>query len=56
MLTKIKDVFTKEYQQEIQYRAFLVQSLSYFKLKTQSEDVDTNINRLRNREFRSQYS
>lgn len=46
MLSKVCEVFTKEYREETEYREFANTMLQHFKLKNTSESVEDKIKRL----------
>ena len=50
MWSRVKEVFTAEYQKEIEYRDFLLKSLTHFKLNNKSENVEIKIGRASCRE------
>lgn len=46
MLSKVREVFTKEYREETQYREFMSEMLPKFRLKNTSESIDQKVDRL----------
>lgn len=46
MLSKVREVFTKEYREETQYREFMSEMLPEFRLKNTSESIDQKVDRL----------
>ena len=46
MLSKVREVFTKEYREETNYRELAFQMLQNFRLKNTSESVEDKIKRL----------
>lgn len=55
MLSKVREVFTKEYREETNYREFTFNKLHCFKLKNKSESIDDKIKRLSDKEFVSNF-
>lgn len=55
MLGKVREVFTKEYREETNYREFASKMLHSFKLKNKSESIEDKIKRLSDKEFVSNF-
>lgn len=55
MLSKVREVFTKEYREETNYRELAVQMLQNFRLKNTSESVEDKIKRLSDKGFISEF-
>lgn len=55
MLSKVREVFTKEYREETNYREFVSKMLHDFKLKNKSESVEDKIKRLSDKNFVSNF-
>lgn len=55
MLSKVCEVFTKEYRKETVYRDFAFKMLHNFKLKNKSESVETKVKRLSDINFVSDF-
>lgn len=51
MLSKVREVFTKEYREETEYREFADTMLHHFKLKNTSESIEDKISRLSDEKF-----
>ena len=51
MLSKVREVFTKEYREETNYRELAFQMLQNFRLKNTSESVEDKIKRLSDKNF-----
>lgn len=51
MLQEIKRVFTKEYQNDVNYLEFKYQMRQYVKLMNESEKIDNKIERLREKGY-----
>ena len=46
MLSKVCEVFTKEYRKETAYQEFTAKMIQYFKLNNNSESVEDKVERL----------
>lgn len=46
MLQEIKEVFTKQYQENVDFLEFKLKMREYVKLKNESESIDSKIDRL----------
>ena len=55
MLSKVREVFTKEYREESNYRELAFQMLQNFRLKNTSESVEDKIKRLSDKNFVSEF-
>lgn len=55
MLSKVREVFTKEYREETEYREFLEKMLHNFELNNQSESVEEKVKRLTDKSFISNF-
>lgn len=55
MLNKVREVFTKEYREETNYRERAFQMLQNFSLKNTSESVEDKIKRLSDKNFISEF-
>lgn len=55
MLSKVLEVFTKEYRKETEYREFMEKNLDIFKLNNKSEDIETKVKRLKDKGFVSNF-
>ena len=55
MLSKVREVFTKEYREETSYREVAFNMLHNFKLKNKSESVEDKIKRLSDKNFVSKF-
>lgn len=53
MLSKVREVFTKEYREETQYREFMGGMLPEFRLKNTSESIDQKVDRLIEKNYES---
>lgn len=53
MLQEIKKVFTKEYQEDVQYLEFQYKMRQYVKLKNESESIDNKVARLQDNGYTS---
>lgn len=53
MLSKVREVFTKEYREETQYREFMSGMLPKFRLKNTSESIDQKVDRLIEKNYES---
>lgn len=51
MLSKVYEVFTKDYKEETEFREFFRNSIQHFKLKDVSESVEEKVKRLSDEEF-----
>ena len=56
MLSKVREVFTKEYREETEYREFADTMLHHFKLKNTSESIEDKIRRLSDEKFVSNFN
>lgn len=56
MLSKMYEVFTKDYKEETEFREFCRSSIQHFKLKTVSESVEEKVKRLSDKEFVSNFN
>ncbi len=56
MLDKVKEVFTKEYREETEYREFMKSNVDFFKLKNKSESIDEKVARLSRINFVSEFN
>ena len=55
-LQKIKEVFTKEYKQETEYRDFVEKNVNRFKLKSEERlDLSERLKSLENNNFQSNF-
>lgn len=55
MLNKVREVFTKEYRKETDYREMATKMLHNFRLKNTSESVEAKIKRLSDKNFVSEF-
>ena len=55
MLSKVREVFTKDYREETNYRELAFQMLPGFRLKNKSESVEDKIKRLSDKNFISEF-
>lgn len=55
MLSKVCEVFTKEYRKETEYREFMEKMCHSFKLNNKSEDVEEKVKRLADKNFISNF-
>lgn len=55
MLSKVREVFTKEYKKETEYREFMEKMLHSFELNNKSEDVEEKVKRLLDKNFVSDF-
>lgn len=55
MLKEVREVFTKEFRNEVEYREFMQKKLYSFKLNNQSEAVEDIIKRLQDKNFQSNF-
>lgn len=55
MLSKVYEVFTKDYKEETKFREFIRNMLPHFKLKDSSEIVEETVKRLSDKEFVSNF-
>ena len=55
MLSKVREVFTKEYRKETNYREMSFNMLHNFRLKNTSERVEDKIKRLSDKNFVSEF-
>lgn len=55
MLGKVREVFTKEYREETEYREFADTMLHHFKLKNKSESIEKKVKRLSDDKFVSNF-
>lgn len=55
MLGKVREVFTKKYREETNYRELAFKTLHDFKLKGTSESVENKVKRLSNKNFVSEF-
>ncbi len=55
MLGKVREVFTKEYREETEYREFASKMLHSFRLKNESERIEEKIKRLSDKNFVSDF-
>ncbi|MBQ8117263.1 MAG: hypothetical protein IJ794_00505 [Lachnospiraceae bacterium] len=55
MLKEVREVFTKEFRDEVEYREFMQKKLYSFKLNNQSEAVEDIIKRLQDKNFQSNF-
>ena len=55
MLSKVREVYTKEYREETNYRELAFQMLQNFRLKNTSESVEDKIKRLSDKNFVSEF-
>ena len=55
MLSKVREVFTKEYREETNYRELAFQMIHNFRLKNTSESVEDKIKRLSDKNFVSEF-
>lgn len=55
MLSKVCEVFTKEYREETEYLELTYKMLHCFRLKNKSESVEAKIKRLSDKEFVSNF-
>lgn len=55
MLSKLCEVFTKEYKKETEYREFMENTLHSCKLNDNSEDIDEKVKRLVDKNFVSDF-
>lgn len=55
MLSKLYEVFTKDYKEETEFRGFILNMISHFKLKDSSESIEEKVKRLSDKEFVSNF-
>ena len=55
LLNPILQVFTKEYKEETKYQIFMEKHKNMFKLIDNSEPIEDKINRLKNKNFHSNF-
>ncbi len=55
MLSKVLEVFGKEYRRETEYQEFMEKNLDTFKLNNKSEDVGSKVDRLTKKNFVSNF-
>lgn len=55
MLSKVREVFTKEYREETSYLEMAFKMLHNFRLKNTSESVEDKIKRLSDKNFVSEF-
>lgn len=55
MWSKVREVFTKEYREETNYREMALKMLHSFKLKNTSESVEDKVKRLSDKNFVSEF-
>ena len=51
MLSKVCEVFTKEYRKETAYQEFTAKMIQYFKLNNNSESVEDKVERLKGKKI-----
>ena len=51
MLSKVCEVFTKEYRKETAYQEFTAKIIRYFKLNNNSESVEDKVERLKGKKY-----
>ena len=56
MLSKVYEVFTRDYKEETEFREFTRDMLQHFKLKNTSESVEEKVKRLSDKEFVSNFN
>lgn len=56
MLSKVREVFTKEYRNETRYREMAFKILHNFRLRVASESVEDVIERLSDKNFVSEFT
>lgn len=55
MLSKVCEVFTKEYRKETAYQEFTAKMIQYFKLNNNSESVEDKVERLKEKKYVSNF-
>ena len=55
MLSKVCEVFTKEYRKETAYQEFTAKMIQYFKLNNNSESVEDKVDRLKGKKYVSNF-
>ena len=55
MLSKVCEVFTKEYRKETAYQEFTAKMIQYFKLNNNSESVEDKVERLQGKKYVSNF-
>ena len=55
MLSKVCEVFTKEYRKETAYQEFTAKMIQYFKLNNNSESVADKVERLKGKKCVSNF-
>ena len=55
MFSKVREVFTKEYRKETEYREFMERQRFCFKLNNNSEDIEQKVKRLIDSKFVSNF-
>ena len=55
MLSKVCEVFTKEYRKETSYQEFTAKMIQYFKLNNNSESVEDKVERLKGKKYVSNF-
>ena len=55
MLSKVCEVFTKEYRKETAYQEFTAKMIQYFKLNNNSESVEDKVERSKGKTYVSNF-
>lgn len=55
MLSKVCEVFTKEYRKKTAYQEFTAKMIQYFKLNNNSESVEDKVERLKGKKYVSNF-
>lgn len=55
MLSKVCEVFTKEFRKETAYQEFTAKMIQYFKLNNNSESVEDKVERLKGKKYVSNF-
>lgn len=55
MLSKVCEVFTKEYRKETAYQEFTAKMIQYFKLNNNSKSVEDKVERLKGKKYVSNF-
>lgn len=55
MLSKVCEVFTKEYRKETAYQEFTAKMIQYVKLNNNSESVEDKVERLKGKKYVSNF-
>lgn len=56
MFKELKEVFSKKFKEKCEYKEYMQSKLDHFKLNDNAEDVEITIERLKNNNFKSNFS